>query len=219
MNDPYTTLGVSRNASDEQVKTAYRELAKKYHPDNYADNPLADLASEKMKEINEAYDAITKSRSSGGGYASGSSSSSYSGSSSTGYSGSSSRAGSGSARYQNIRSMIDKGMIGQAQSGLDAVPLNQRDAEWHYLMGSIMYRKGWTNEAYTNFQNAYRMEPSNPEYRQAVERISQQMNRGGFAGGFGGYNGGQMEGCNGMDLCTTLMCANCLCGGCGGGGC
>ena len=66
MNDPYKVLNVSPSASDEEVKKAYRDLARKYHPDNYHDNPLADLAQEKMKEINEAYDTITKMRS--GGY-------------------------------------------------------------------------------------------------------------------------------------------------------
>ena len=50
MNDPYSVLGISKNATDEEVKAAYRELARKYHPDNYADNPLSDLAGEKMKE-------------------------------------------------------------------------------------------------------------------------------------------------------------------------
>ena len=65
MNDPYSVLGVDSNASDEEIKRAYRELARKYHPDNYQNNPLADLAEEKMKEINEAYDAINKMRSGG----------------------------------------------------------------------------------------------------------------------------------------------------------
>lgn len=68
MRDPYTVLGVSQNASDQEIKKAYRELARKYHPDNYVNNPLADLAEEKMKEVNEAYEAIQKQRSGGGGY-------------------------------------------------------------------------------------------------------------------------------------------------------
>ncbi|MBQ7334836.1 MAG: J domain-containing protein, partial [Clostridia bacterium] len=65
MKDPYTILGVSRDASDEDIKKAYRALARKYHPDNYAGSDLADVAEEKMKEINEAYDAIVKMRTSG----------------------------------------------------------------------------------------------------------------------------------------------------------
>ena len=55
MKDPYEVLGVPHGASEDEIKKAYRELARKYHPDNYANNPLADLAQEKMKEINEAY--------------------------------------------------------------------------------------------------------------------------------------------------------------------
>lgn len=57
--DPYEVLGVSRNASMDEIRKAYRELARKYHPDNYADNPLQDLAAERMSEINEAYDTLT----------------------------------------------------------------------------------------------------------------------------------------------------------------
>ena len=62
MKDPYAVLGIDRNASDEEVKNAYRELARKYHPDRYSDNPLSDLAQEKMQEINQAYDEIMNSR-------------------------------------------------------------------------------------------------------------------------------------------------------------
>ena len=67
MNNPYEVLGVSENASDEEIKAAYRKLAKKYHPDNYADSPLADVAEQKMKEINEAYDTINQLRQKGRG--------------------------------------------------------------------------------------------------------------------------------------------------------
>ena len=58
MRDPYEVLGVSRNASQEEIKKAYRELSRKYHPDSYANNPLADLAEEKFKEVQEAYQQI-----------------------------------------------------------------------------------------------------------------------------------------------------------------
>ena len=59
MKDPYEVLGIPRTATDDEVKTAYRNMARKYHPDNYTDNPLSDLAQEKMQEINEAYEVLS----------------------------------------------------------------------------------------------------------------------------------------------------------------
>ena len=138
MKNPYEILGVSRNDSDDKIKAAYRELAKKYHPDNYADNPLSDLADEKMKEINEAYDSIMNERK-GGGHASGD----------TG----------GYSAYQNqsfseIRLYIRRNELEKAQTMLDAVSMNERNAEWYYLTGSVQYKRGWFDNAYTNFATA-----------------------------------------------------------------
>lgn len=64
--DPYEVLGIKPNASPDDVKKAYRLMVKKYHPDNYKDNPLEELAKEKMQEINEAYDAIQSGKTSNG---------------------------------------------------------------------------------------------------------------------------------------------------------
>ena len=100
MSDPYSVLGVKPDASDDEIKRAYRELARKYHPDNYQNNPLADLAEEKMKEINEAYDAITKMRS-GGGHQSGG----YQG----GYQQSYGSSSQGSSLYNQVRQAINMG--------------------------------------------------------------------------------------------------------------
>ena len=106
MKDPYSILGVSQNASDDEVKKAYRELARKYHPDNYQNNPLADLAEEKMKEINEAYNTITKARS-GGGYQQ----TTYGG----GYRQTSQSSSAGNPTYARIRSLINAGNLDAAE--------------------------------------------------------------------------------------------------------
>lgn len=198
MNDPYQILGVSQNASDEEIKRAYRELARKYHPDNYQNNPLADLAEEKMKEINEAYDILTKSRGAGG----------YSGSS--GYSGGGQqyqqKNQEGASTFAQVRNLINQGATDQAEQLL--MGTNLRNAEWYFLKGSCAYRRGWLDEALRNYQIAVRMEPNNMEYRQAFN----MMQQGGQAYRPAGYGAEGMDAC---DCCTTMMCLNCLCGGCG----
>ena len=209
MKDPYEVLGVSRTASDNEIKTAYRELVKKYHPDNYANNPLADLASEKMKEINEAYDAITRARagqsSTSGGYQSGSSyQSSGSYQSNGGYQ--SYRAGSNSA-YAQARSYININQLDAAESLLNAAA--NRDAEWYYLKGMIAYRRGWLDEARQHYQTACAMVPGNYEYQNALRTV-----QGGYTPyRQTNYQRSDME--TACDICNALMCLNCLCGGCG----
>lgn len=201
MNDPYSVLGVSPDASDDEIKKAYRELARKYHPDNYQNNPLADLAEEKMKEINEAYDLINKQRA---GRGSGGYQSAYQ--QQGGYRQQSQRQSGGSATvYARARQAINLGDLSQAEQLLQTVP--GQDAEWHFLMGSIAYRKGWLDEAMQQYQMACNMDPGNPEYRQAYN----MMRQGGQSYRPYGYNSG-MDSC---DCCTTMLCLNCLCGGCG----
>ena len=202
MTDPYQVLGVDPSASDDEIKRAYRELARKYHPDNYQNNPLADLAEEKMKEINAAYESITKERASGTHSAG--SQSSYT--NSNGSRQSSSSYQSGGTVYQQARQAINLGDLGRAEQLLRTAPT--QNGEWHFLMGSIAYRKGWLDEAMQHYQMACRLDPTNGEYRQALA----MMQQGGQAYRPYGYGGGA----DACDCCTTMMCLNCLCGGCGG---
>ena len=190
MSDPYSVLGIPSSASDDEVKKAYRELARKYHPDNYHDNPLSDLAQEKMKEINKAYNEITQRRESGGSYRPGAA---YSG------------ASNASTEGAKVRSAINSGDIKYAEELLKSFP--SRNAEWNFLMGSLYYRKGWLDDAHRYFQTAVNMEPSNHEYRQALSFIS----RGGGAYRPYGRGGLSDPGCNFCDICTALMCMSWCC--------
>lgn len=199
MNDPYSVLGVSPAASDDEVKKAYRDLARKYHPDNYQDNPLADLAQEKMKAINEAYDTITRSRA--GGSSSAQTGSGYSGNQNSGYS--NYRASSNPA-YAQIRQAVNSGDLNRAEQLLNAVA--NRDAEWYFLSGAVAYRKGWLDEAQRCYQTACAMDPSNAEYQQALQLMRFGGNNIYRQSGFRGND------CDGCDICTALMCLNCLCG-------
>lgn len=198
MKDPYQVLGIQPSATDEEVKAAYRELAKKYHPDNYANNPLSDLAQQKMQEINEAYDAIIKARKEGAGGA---------------YGGAGAPAGAGYARsggnsrFMDIRNLIRTGRVVDAETLLDGIPGNGRDGEWYFLKGSVLYRKGWLEDAYNHFSTAVRMDPGNMEYRSALNQMDAQRRTGGYRTSTRQTTGG----CTACDVCNGLICADCCC--------
>ena len=191
MTNPYTVLGVDRTATDDEIKKAYRELAKKYHPDNYANSPLADLAQEKMKEINEAYDTIQRERAEG--------------------------AGSGGYTYSafaEIRSYIEKGDFYEAGIRLDAARQSERNAEWFYLKGRVNESRGFFFEAERCYETACAMDPQNREYREAAERL--RNNAQGFDNRR--YGGSPACGCSVCDVCAGIMCIDCCCD-CMGYGC
>ena len=199
MSDPYKVLGVARDASDEDVKKAYRALARKYHPDKYADTDLADLASEKMKEINAAYEEIQKMRSGGsqGGAEHGAQGGVYG----------SYRAGATSPEYAEIRRLINLGSIDEAEGRLMAMPESARTAEWSFLMGCVATRRRYYADAMHYFEAACQNDPYNTEYRMARDELRRQT--AGFGGGYQ-TTGGNASLC---DCCTTLICLDCLCGG------
>lgn len=194
MNDPYQVLGISESATDEEVKRAYRDLARKYHPDNYHDNPLADLAQEKMKEINAAYEEINKRRGGGGG--------------SSGYAGGRQQYGQqygpgGSSVLQQVRAAIQMGDLARAEALLNNT--GDHGAEWNFLKGAVCYRRGWMDEALRYYQTACQMEPGNPEYQRALNLM-----QSGSPYRTGGESFGTL--CAG-NPCLTLCCAYTLCNG------
>ncbi len=197
MENPYKVLGVSPEDSDETIKKAYRDLARKYHPDKYRDSDLADLAEEKMKEINAAYEQIQKLRESGA-------SNTYSGSYGGGaYNGSY----SGNPKFAEIRRLINAENIVEAESLLLGMDVNDRAAEWNFLMGCIQLKKGNTIDATRYFDTACSMDPSNAEYRTMRMRM---RSFGAFGSPY--QRGGRTNaGCCDCDLCTTLLCADCCC--------
>ena len=204
MKDPYQVLGVPETATDEEIKKAYRDLARKYHPDNYHDNPLADLAQEKMKDINAAYEQITRERS---GRGSGSYGSAY-GSGGTAYQRQQycSQSSSGSSVLQQVRLAINSGNLSRAEALL--ANYADHNAEWNFLKGAVCYRRGWMDEAKRYYQTACQMDPGNAEYRSALDfmenagQTAYRPNGGTFGTEFCGGN-----------PCLTLCCLYTLCNG------
>lgn len=202
--NPYEVLGVREDATDEEIKEAYRALARKYHPDKYIDEGLKEMATEKMKTINEAYEEIKNIRagkSSAGGSGSAGSYGSYGGSGSGGSYGS-----SGSGDFAEVRRLINAGAYMQAERILDAMAADRRGAEWHFLRGCILLRRGWIHDAAKYFDTACRMDPQNAEYRNArlnIERMAQQ--------GSAGRTTGTVCADDGCGCCANLMLADCCC--------
>ena len=206
MTDPYEVLNVPNTATDEEVKKAYRELARKYHPDNYHDNPLADLAQEKMKEINAAYDAIQRERS---GRAGGQASGGYQSRSYGGYQ--TQQQGTGSAVFYQVRMAINRNDLGMAEQLLGRI--ENHNGEWNFLMGTICYRRGWVDEARRYYQTACQMDPGSPEYRQALNFV--ENNREGYRPE--GYDVFSTN-CGNGNICGQLACLYLCCmGGITGG--
>ena len=234
-NNPYRVLGVSPTDDDETIKRAYRDLARKYHPDRYRDSDLADLAGEKMSEINAAYEEIMRQRGDA---------SAWQGSETMeqpprreerprddtwrderpprrerrreerprdAFDGTDAAynaqnySAEARSKFTLIRNCINSGNISEAERLLDEVDTDDRGAEWVFLTGCVQLRKGFYVDAEHSFEEAYRMEPTNNEYWTFKERMHDRAR--GFGGGYETRQGG----CSACDVCSSLLCADCCC--------
>lgn len=204
MSDPYKVLGVNPSASNEEVKKAYRELSRKYHPDNVANNPLADLAEEKFKEVQEAYKQIMDMREHGSGYGAGGAYGNQGYGSGAGYTGSSYGNNEDYMQYNSIRMNINGRRYREALNSLNAI--YNRNAEWHYLYAVANAGIGNNMEALNHAQQAVSMEPNNREYTGFLDQL--QMRGARYQSG-SAYGGRSTFGTG--NLCCDLWCADTLC--------
>lgn len=183
----YDVLGVRQNASEDEVKTAYRTLAQKYNADNYEAGPLRDDAEQKMNELNAAFDILMSYIRTGADpvntYRSGADASQAQG------------------KYPEIRSLINNGRVDEALQELNTIGGGSGDAEWNFLMGSVYYYKGHLDQALTYFQSAVNLAPGNREYQAALRNLQ-------------GNAEGNMQGNPYAPTDPSATALNCVCNTC-----
>lgn len=191
--NPYEVLGLENGASVDEVKKAYKSLARKYHSEEYSDGPLSSNAQKKMEEINEAYDTII----------------SGSANSSSGNKGEYHSYSSQTSSYPDVRSLLERNKLEDAETILDGVYPTQRDAEWYFLKGQIHHRRGWFDEARKAYSKACELDPSNQEYSSALNALNNAASGGYKTSSSNGM--GDCCSCGPCDICSSLLCADCCC--------
>ncbi len=228
ITDPYKILEISPNATDDEVKRAYRDLSRKYHPDSYVNNPLSDLAEEKFKEVQEAYNQIMKDRENGysssssygqgsygtGGFGTGGFGSGGFGGFNKGGFGGSAAGGFGTnyadsaydtpelsevARFLNQRRYQD------ALNRLNTI--SDHNARWYYYGAIANNGVGNNVQAYNYAQTAYQLDPTNQEYANLLDRL--QYGNGRYQATGTGY--GRGFGDDPLDCCCKLWAADTCC--------
>ncbi len=213
VQDPYKVLGVSQDASDDEIKKAYRDLIKRYHPDLH---PGDAEAARKMNEVNAAYDQI-KSGNIPGSAAYGSQAGAYQQYGYGGASGWTDWAGYGAQARQSERSeytaainFIRNGMYREALNALSNVPEPERDGKWYYLSAGANMYMGNKVAALEHAKRAVELDPGNQEYH----RLLTQLQSGGDF--YDNYSGGYARSVNlnplWLGLCAASLCTGGRCG-------
>ncbi|MCR4675385.1 MAG: J domain-containing protein [Lachnospiraceae bacterium] len=168
--NPYQILGVSPNASDDEVKKAYRTLSRKYHPDANVNNPNKEQAEEMFKKVQQAYDQIMKERQGGysGGY--GGAYSNRRSSYGNGYGGAES---SMPNELRAAMNYIQSGYYQEALNALNQMDERDRNGAWNYLAAIASEGIGNIVNAKVYIQRAITLEPNNMQYRQFQNHLEQ----------------------------------------------
>ena len=214
--DPYQVLGVSRGASDEEIKKAYRSLSRKYHPDANINNPNKAAAEEKFKQVQQAYDQIMKEKEMGTGYG-GSGYGNYGGFGGFGdfgFGGYQQRQSTGGSEYENhLRAAANYIQSRHFKEALNVLNgMQSRNAQWYYYSAIANNGLGNNVMALDHAKKAVSMEPNNLQYRQLL----QQLEGGGMwyrdmQGPFYQQSTGGSDFC--LKLCIANLICNCCCGG------
>lgn len=155
--DPYKVLGISPEATDEEIKKAYRALSRKYHPDANVNNPNREQAEEKFKQVQMAYDQIMKQKQQG--YSYGRSNGAYG-----------NHTGTDSVELQAAANYIRNRCYREALNVLNNI--GERNARWYYYSAIANAGTGNNVTAQQHAQTAVNMEPSNMEYRQLQQQLA-----------------------------------------------
>lgn len=229
--DPYAVLGVSRSASEEEIKKAYRQLSRRYHPDANVNNPNKAQAEEKFKQIQAAYQQIMKEKTEGytGNYGYGNSAygnSEYGGTGGysrtyrgfeygygNGFGGSGQTTGyEDDARLRAAGNYIRSGYYKEARNTLDGMEESLRNARWYYY--SAIAHSGLQNSvaALEHAKRAVALEPDNFEYRQLLSQL--QSGASWYSQRQTTYGYGQSRA---GTICTRICLANLILNLCCGG--
>ena len=213
--DPYKVLGVSRDASDDEVKKAYRNLSRKYHPDANINNPNKEQAEEMFKNVQAAYDQIMKERQQGasfGGYGG----RTYGSSGNGGF-------GTGGAdvppEMQAAVNYIRSGHPQEAMNALLQIDERDRNGLWYFLASVSSQGMGNMVNAKNFISRAIALEPGNLQYRQFAQRLESVENGAGswsswydtMGQGYGSrpYAGSDRSWC--LDMILLNVACNCCC--------